>query len=134
MALSQNIRFCAAKVAAATGSWKMSRALLPLVVARCALCKPIVSTSHLLYNVSRMETIFTVVSSKGQIVIPAALREELGIEAGTRVAIQREDNHLVIQPLTEGFISSLRGCCKGKDSLVAAREREHRIEKDRLAR
>jgi AbrB family looped-hinge helix DNA binding protein len=81
-----------------------------------------------------METLFTVVSSKGQIVIPAALRDELGIEAGTRVAIQREDNHLVLQPITEEFIDSLRGCCKGKDSLVAAREREHRIEKDRLAR
>jgi len=76
-----------------------------------------------------METLFTVVSSKGQIVIPAALRDELGIEAGTRVAIQREDNHLVLQPITEAFIDSLVGCCKGEDSLVEAREREHRMEK-----
>jgi len=76
-----------------------------------------------------METVFTVVSSKGQVVIPAALRNKLGIEAGTRVAIQLEENHLVLQPITEEFISSLRGCCKGEDSLVEAREREHRIEK-----
>jgi AbrB family looped-hinge helix DNA binding protein len=81
-----------------------------------------------------MDTIFTVVSSKGQIVIPAALREQLGIQAGTRLAIQRENNHLVLQPITDAFIHSLRGCLKGKTSLVEAREREHRIEKDRTAK
>jgi AbrB family looped-hinge helix DNA binding protein len=81
-----------------------------------------------------MDTIFTVVSSKGQIVIPAVLREELGIQAGTRVAIQRENNHLVLQPITNDFVRSLRGCLKGKTSLVEAREREHPIEKDRSVR
>ncbi len=81
-----------------------------------------------------METLFTVVSSKGQIVIPAALRDELGIEAGTRMAIQRQENHLVLQPITQEFISSLVGCCKGKTSLVEAREREHRIEKHRIGK
>jgi len=81
-----------------------------------------------------MNTIFTTVSSKGQVVIPAELRNELGIEPGTRLAMQREEGHLIIQPITEAFIRSLRGCCKGKDSLVAAREQEHRIEKDRMRR
>jgi AbrB family looped-hinge helix DNA binding protein len=78
-----------------------------------------------------MDTLFTVVSTKGQIVIPAGLREELGINAGTRLAIQRENNHLVLQPITEEFIRSVRGCLKGETSLVKAREREHRIEKQR---
>lgn len=76
-----------------------------------------------------MDTTFTVVSSKGQVVIPAALRDKLGIKPGTRVAIQREEGHLVLQPITEEFIDSLVGCCKGEDSLVEAREREHRVEK-----
>jgi AbrB family looped-hinge helix DNA binding protein len=76
-----------------------------------------------------MESIFTVVSSKGQIVIPAALREKLGIKAGTRIAIRSEENQLILQPITDEFIRSLVGCCKGGDSLVEAREREHRIEK-----
>ncbi len=31
-----------------------------------------------------------------------------------------------LPPVTGRHISSLRGCCKGKDSLVEAREREHR--------
>ena len=38
------------------------------------------------------------------------------------------------QPITDEFIHSLRGCCKGEDSLVEAREREHRIEEDRMSR
>ena len=37
-----------------------------------------------------MEQVYTTVSSKGQMVIPAAIREELGIEPGTRVAVRRE--------------------------------------------
>jgi AbrB family looped-hinge helix DNA binding protein len=76
-----------------------------------------------------METLFTTVSSKGQVVIPASLRDAMGIEAGTRLAVHLEQDHLVLQPVTAEFIHSLRGCCKGKTSLVAAREREHRMEK-----
>jgi AbrB family looped-hinge helix DNA binding protein len=76
-----------------------------------------------------MQTLFTIVSSKGQIVIPASLRGKMGLDAGTRLAIHCEENHLVLQPVTDEFIRSLRGCCKGKTSLVEAREREHRMEK-----
>jgi len=76
-----------------------------------------------------MDTIFTVVSSKGQIVIPAALRQKLGIKTGTRLAIRSEENQLILQPITREFISRLVGCCKGEDSLVEARERQHRVEK-----
>ena len=72
-----------------------------------------------------MTNLFAVVSSKGQIVIPASLREELHIKPGTRISIQLERNHLVLQPITRAFIKSLRGSFKGSD-LVAAREREHR--------
>ena len=93
-------------------------------------CKATVSFAYLCYNVSHMESIFTVVSSKGQIVIPSALREKLGIKAGTRIAIRSEENQLILQPITDEFIRSLVGCCKGGgESLVETREREHRIEK-----
>jgi hypothetical protein len=49
-------------------------------------------------------------------------------------AIQAEHNHQVPPPVTDEFIHSLRGCAKGATSLVEAREREHRVEKDRLIR
>jgi AbrB family looped-hinge helix DNA binding protein len=72
---------------------------------------------------------FTTVSSKGQVVIPAELREKLGIEAGTRIAVRIEKDHLILEPIDEGYIRRLRGSLKGPDSLVEAREREHRLEK-----
>ncbi|SRR6266851_9498133 len=74
------------------------------------------------------------VSSTGTVLIPNDLRKELGIEEGTRLSVYREQNHLVLEPITDEFIHSLVGCLKGEDSLVEAREREHRIEKDRTAR
>ncbi len=76
-----------------------------------------------------MPTLFTTVSSKGQIVIPSDLRDELCITTGTRIAIQRVDNRLVLEPITDDFVRSVRGCLKGPDSLVEDREREHRREK-----
>lgn len=48
--------------------------------------------------------------------------------------IQNEDNIQVSPPITDEFIHSLRGCCKGDGSMLDDREREHRIEKDRMAR
>ena len=64
-----------------------------------------------------------------------AILQERGFEVryqGKSVDRARDDR--VIQPASEEFIRSLRGCLKGEDSLVEAREREHRIEKDRGAR
>lgn len=74
-----------------------------------------------------------IVGSNGEVTIPLDLREELGIKAGTFVTIQREANRLILQPVTDEFIRSLRGCCKGEGSMLEDREREHRIEKDRMA-
>jgi len=48
--------------------------------------------------------------------------------------IQNEHDTHVLQPVTDELIRSLRGCCKGEGSMIEDREREHRIEKDRMAR
>ncbi len=69
------------------------------------------------------------VGSAGAVVIPDNFRKELGIQEGTCLSVYRENDRLVLQPITNEFISSLVGCCKGHDSLVEARERDHRIEK-----
>ena len=85
--------------------------------------------SYVRYSVRNMSDTFITVSSKGQVVIPAELREQLGIAAGTRIAVRIEKEHLVLEPINEGYIRRLRGSLKGPDSLVEAREREHRLEK-----
>jgi len=48
-------------------------------------------------------------SVKGQIVIPRWLRTEFGIEEGTHALVYPENGHIVIQPITPGYIRSLRG-------------------------
>ncbi len=69
------------------------------------------------------------VGSAGAVVIPGNFRKELGIQEGTCLSVYRENDRLVLQPVTNEFIRSLVGCCKCEDSLVEARERDHRIEK-----
>jgi len=78
---------------------------------------------------SGMQSATAFINSDGAVVIPENLRRELELDEGTRISIYREDDRLVLQPITEKFIHSLVGCCKGEDSLVEAREREHRLEK-----
>ena len=70
-----------------------------------------------------MATIFTQISTKGQIVIPAEIRDEMGLESGTRIAIERTRDGILLRPITDSFIRSLRGSTKGAG---AVREREHR--------
>ena len=79
-----------------------------------------------------METHFSVVTTKGQLVIPAKLRRKHGIRKGTRVAITEDDRRLVLQPITEEFIEGLWGSWKGEpsasDFLRKERKREHELE------
>jgi AbrB family looped-hinge helix DNA binding protein len=83
-----------------------------------------------------MGQVFTTVSSKGQLVIPAAIRESMGIEPGTRVAIRQEGMRLILEPETLAaklrLIDELQGLTAGgpsmTDSLLAERRREREIE------
>jgi AbrB family looped-hinge helix DNA binding protein len=79
-----------------------------------------------------MATVFTTVSSKGQLVIPAEMREALGIEPGTRIAIRQEGEELILTPATKQaareILSRLRGMTAGgpsmTDELIAERRAE----------
>jgi AbrB family looped-hinge helix DNA binding protein len=69
-------------------------------------------------------------SSKGQVVIPAELRERYGLDAGTRFAVEAVDDCIVLRPITHKYIESLRGYFKGGPSLGDIREREHRDDRE----
>ena len=77
---------------------------------------------------SYMKQYTSQVSSKGQVVIPAELREEMDIEAGTKLVITREGNALVMRSI-DALIESLCGVTKGAGA-GEYREREHK--KDRF--
>jgi AbrB family looped-hinge helix DNA binding protein len=69
---------------------------------------------------------FAQISTKGQIVIPADIRNEMGLASGMRVAIEQREDGIFLRPVTREFIRSLRGSTRGAG---AVREREHRKER-----
>jgi AbrB family looped-hinge helix DNA binding protein len=63
----------------------------------------------------------TIVNSKGQIIIPSAIRKQLGIKDGTyiHVDVDTEKKQVVLTPVTRQYIHSLRGKYKGKGLMRA---------------
>jgi AbrB family looped-hinge helix DNA binding protein len=70
------------------------------------------------------------ISSEGQIVIPKALRERLKLESGAEVALEIQDERLVIQRVEPGIPHwrTMRGMLRNGSSLTQALEEEHRGE------
>jgi AbrB family looped-hinge helix DNA binding protein len=77
---------------------------------------------------SNMQTEYTTLSTKGQIIIPAELREQLKLAPGTKMSIRREGQTLILRPITPEFIDSLCGSTQG---LGAIREQMHRDDEER---
>lgn len=69
------------------------------------------------------------VSSKGQFVIPAEMREALNIRPGTRVAVTLEGNRIVLQPVNERFLKETRGMTAGSSSMSDELIKERRDER-----
>ncbi|MFZ0301157.1 MAG: AbrB/MazE/SpoVT family DNA-binding domain-containing protein [Terracidiphilus sp.] len=76
------------------------------------------------------------VSSKGQVVIPVAIREQLGIERGTELSFRVENGSIIVDPQNLNAelarIRSLRGITAGGPSgtemLIEDRRRERERE------
>jgi len=77
----------------------------------------------------KLET--SIVTTKGQLVIPARLRRRFGIKKGTMVTFTEDDGRLIVQPVTREFIRALRGSLKGEPSaleiLLDERQRERTL-------
>jgi AbrB family looped-hinge helix DNA binding protein len=71
----------------------------------------------------------SVVTSKGQMVIPARLRRRLGIKKGTLISLVEDDGRIIIQPVTREFIRGLRGSLKGEPSPLTALLKERQRER-----
>jgi AbrB family looped-hinge helix DNA binding protein len=83
-----------------------------------------------------MSSYHTVISSKGQVVIPNELRERLGLRKGTRATWSVQSGRLVLTPITLRRIREIRGSLKPRpgepsmfDELFAERAREREREK-----
>jgi AbrB family looped-hinge helix DNA binding protein len=49
------------------------------------------------------------VNAKGQVVIPAEIRDRFNIKQGTQIVFVEEQGRLFMQPVTDAFIESMRG-------------------------
>ena len=51
----------------------------------------------------------SIVTIKGQIVVPAKIRRKFGIRKGTKIAFIEQHGKLIIQPLDKSYFDSLAG-------------------------
>jgi AbrB family looped-hinge helix DNA binding protein len=82
-----------------------------------------------------MPTHRTVISSKGQVIIPAEMRERYGLKKGTPATWTEEKGRLILTPITVQRIREIRGFLKPKpgepsmfEELFAERARERERE------
>ena len=62
----------------------------------------------------------SVVTVKGQIVIPSKLRRKFGIKRGTQVYLYERGGEIVIKPVTDEYLRSLAGIMGTKGKLLKA--------------
>ncbi|MDR3773624.1 MAG: AbrB/MazE/SpoVT family DNA-binding domain-containing protein [Terracidiphilus sp.] len=69
------------------------------------------------------------VTSKGQITIPAEVREDLGLKPGDRVSFLKGENGEYIMRAKTGSLMNLRGCVKWTGKPVTIEEMNETIRK-----
>ncbi|MFN2458505.1 MAG: AbrB/MazE/SpoVT family DNA-binding domain-containing protein [Chitinophagaceae bacterium] len=62
-----------------------------------------------------MET--SIITSKGQLLIPKRLRNKYGIKSGVKVIFEETDEGVVLRPMNELYFKSFMGILKGSGNL-----------------
>jgi AbrB family looped-hinge helix DNA binding protein len=72
----------------------------------------------------------SVVTAKGQIVIPARLRRKLGIRKGTPVSFYERNGEIIVRPLTDEYLRSIRGIARNWGDLLKTLREEKAKERE----
>ena len=81
-----------------------------------------------------METVMTI---KGQVVIPSKIRNRLGIKKGTKLYIEERDGEIVLRPLDREYFQKMAGILKGSGmlkSLMKSKAEEIAMEEAKFER
>ncbi len=70
-------------------------------------------------------------SAKGQVVIPAEIRREIGLKPGQRVYVNLEDRKIVLRPIPEDLVEQMTGCLADGPDLLGDLARDHQEELER---
>jgi AbrB family looped-hinge helix DNA binding protein len=73
----------------------------------------------------------TVVTSKGQVVIPARIRRLLNIKQGTRLHVEERDSEIVLKPLNADYFKKISGALPTKGKLSRMLLEERKLAKER---
>jgi len=72
----------------------------------------------------------TIVTTKGQIVIPAEIRKKYGIVVGTKIRFDEEDGEIKLVPITEEVIKNNIGLLRTKGKLLKSLKKEKDLERE----
>ena len=72
----------------------------------------------------------SVVTTKGQVVIPAKLRSKYGIKIGTKIQFAEENGEIIMLPLTEETIDQNIGFLGTKGKLLKKLLQEKKAERE----
>lgn len=72
------------------------------------------------------------ISTKGQLVIPAKVREALHIKPGMRFSVRRQGTKIVLRPVDKQFLDELCGLTAGGPSMTDRLLEDRRKDEKRL--
>ncbi len=75
----------------------------------------------------------TIVTTKGQIVIPSKIRQRMKIKRGTKLYIEERGNELVLKPVTPEYFQRIAGVLPTKGKLSKSLLEERAKDKEREA-
>lgn len=77
------------------------------------------------------QNLTAIVTSKGQIVVPARIRRKFGIKPGTHIRFIERGQEILFQPVTREFIRSLQGSLRGEGPVTTELLRERAADRKR---
>jgi len=81
-----------------------------------------------------METSMTI---KGQVVIPAKIRQHLGLKKGTKIFVEERDGEIVLRPMNREYFQKMSGILKGgglTKALEQSRREDLKREEEKIGR
>jgi AbrB family looped-hinge helix DNA binding protein len=68
----------------------------------------------------------TVMTKKGQVVIPSKVRHRLGIKNGTHLCVMEQGDKIILQPLTDEYFKKAAGILANGDKKLTRKLLEER--------
>ena len=73
----------------------------------------------------------SVITTKGQIVIPSKIRRKLNMKSGTKIYIEERGNEIILKPITSAYFENIAGVLDTKGKLSKSLLDDRARDKDR---